>query len=335
MIPSNTVDSTSYALVFVGEKAGNVKSDPKKVFAFFENFSDSQLNQWTRVWGEWTVQNGAVFGKTGKSTFGSAEVGLYLNEGRDWGDIEVDLDLMETGSGVVYPGPFLRVQESNLQYTTAWWFEYYTDRKDCTMRPFIVNKDGSWKYKCQLPEPLFKNKWFNFRYRVVGNRISQWANGVLIQTSTVDNEWMIPRGSIALGCHGSPHGCRTFYDNIKVKLMVEPIPTVSVDDGCHLNCQTGPPIGTKEHPANSCKQIHDSKLSDQTKSFAKNGVYWIKASSKLSDSIQSFCDMKNGGWTLVGKIYGRVGNVYSKRLVKNVNTQDLKVPKIDSGICLF
>lgn len=157
MIPSNTVDSTSYALVFAGEKAGNVKSDPKKVFAFFEDFSDSTLKQWTRVWGEWTVKNGAVFGKTGKSSFGHAEVGLYLNEGRDWDDIELELDLMETGSGVVYPGPFLRIQESNLQYTTAWWFEYYTDRKKCTMRPFIVNRDGLWKYRCQLPQPLSKN----------------------------------------------------------------------------------------------------------------------------------------------------------------------------------
>ena len=335
MIPSNTVDSTSYALVFAEEKAGNVKSDPKKVFTFFEDFSDSKLNKWTRVWGEWTVQNGAVFGKTGKSTFGNAEVGLFLKEGRDWDDIELELDLMETGSGVVFPGPFLRVQEFNLQYTTAWWFEYYTDHKGCTMRPFIINRDGSWKYKCQLPQALVKNKWFHFRYQVVGDRISQWANDVLIQTFNVDKEWMIPSGSIALGCHGeysgSPHGCRTFYDNIKVKLLVNPIPTVSIDDRCQLNCQTGAPIGTKEHPANSCKQIHDSKLSDQNKSSAKNGVYWIKTSLKWSDSIQSFCDMKNGGWTLVGKIYGPVGNVYSKWLVKNVNTQDLKVPKIDSG----
>lgn len=61
------------------------------------------------MWGEWTVQNGAVLGKTGKSAFGNAEVGLFLDEGRDWEDIELELDLMETGSGVVYPGPFLRV----------------------------------------------------------------------------------------------------------------------------------------------------------------------------------------------------------------------------------
>ena len=70
MIPSNTVDSRSYALVFGGKNVGNAKSNPKKVFAFFEDFSVSTLNHWTQVWGDWTVKNGAVFGKTGKSTFG-------------------------------------------------------------------------------------------------------------------------------------------------------------------------------------------------------------------------------------------------------------------------
>ena len=38
--------------------------------------------------------------------------------------------------------------------------------------------------------------------------------------------------------------------------------------------------------------------------------------------------MKNGGWTLVGKISGRVGNIYNKWLVYNHNTAALKTPKI-------
>lgn len=233
-IPSNTVDGGSYALVFGRNNVGKAKADPKKVFAFFENFSNTTLNQWTRVWGEWTVRNGTMFGKTGTSLFGNAEVGLYLNEGSNWGDIEVELDLMETGSGVVHPGPFLRVQEPNPQHTTAWWFEYWTDHKDSAMRPFNNNKDGGPRYKCQLPETFVTNKWFHFRYRVLGNQIMQWANKKQIQNATVDSEWMIPRGSIGLGCHtiksGSYDGCRTFYDNIKVRFLVESNPTVSTGD---------------------------------------------------------------------------------------------------------
>lgn len=225
-IPGSTVEGNSYALVFGGKNVGKAKDDPKKVFSFFEDFSNATLNKWKQVWGEWSVNNGAVFGKTGKSPFGNAEVGLYLKEGINWGDIEVELDLKETGSGVVYPGPFLRVQDSSLQHTTAWWFEYWTDHKECTMRPFVNNRDGLWKYKCQLPQPFTKNKWFHFRYRVLGNRVVQWANDALIQNATVGSDWMIPKGTIGLGCHsiykGSLQGCRTFYDNIKVRVSSHP-----------------------------------------------------------------------------------------------------------------
>ena len=85
------------------------------------------------------MRNGGLLGKTGKSLFGNAEVGLYLKKGEGWGDIEVELDFMETGSNVVFPGLLFRVQDFRLQHTTAWWFEYRTDHEDCTMRPFVNN----------------------------------------------------------------------------------------------------------------------------------------------------------------------------------------------------
>lgn len=220
IITGNTVEGSSYALVFGGKNVGKAKADPRNVFTFFEDFANSTLNKWKQVWGEWSVRNGTVFGKTGKSLFGNAEVGMYLIEGVNWRDIEVELDMKETGAGVVYPGPFLRVQDSSLRHTTAWWFEYWTNHRECTMRPFSNNKDGSWKYNCQLPQNFVKNKWFHFKYRVLGNQIMQWVNGVQIQNATVDADWMILKGTIGLGCHsvysGSPNGCRAFYDNIKV-----------------------------------------------------------------------------------------------------------------------
>ena len=72
------------------------------------------------MWGKWSVKSGTVFGKTGKSFSGLGEVGFYVKEGGNWRDVEVELDLEETGSGVVYPGPFLRVQQNSLSHTTAW-----------------------------------------------------------------------------------------------------------------------------------------------------------------------------------------------------------------------
>lgn len=88
-------------------------------------------------------------------------------------------------------------------------------------------------------------------------------------------------------------------------------------------------LGEEKYPADSCKQIHDSKLSDETKSSAKNGVYWIKTSLTGKEAVQTFCDMDNGGWTLVGKISGRVGNIHSKWLVESANTDQLKAPNMD------
>jgi len=38
--------------------------------------------------------------------------------------------------------------------------------------------------------------------------------------------------------------------------------------------------------------------------------------------------MKNGGWTLVGKISGKVGNIYKTWLVFYHNTAALRMPKI-------
>ena len=242
---------------------------------------------------------------------------------------------METGSHVVYPGPFFRVQDFRLQHTTAWWFEYYTDHKDCTMRPFVNNKDGSWIYKCQLPEPLVKNKWFHFKYRLMGNKITQWANGVSIQNTAVSSTWMIPSGTIALGCHsiysGSLTGCRSYYDNIKVRILVKTKPRVITGNICRLPLHKYPTLGEKMRPADSCKQIYDANLTGKSKSSAVNGVYWIKTAKAGTKSSPTFCDMDKGGWTLVGKISGQVGNIFNSWLVRNVNSNLLKSPGMNSG----
>ena len=335
-IPANTLDVKSYAFVFGGKPLRRVKADKKKVFAFFEDFPLSTLHEWRRVWGEWSVRNGSLFGKTGKSLFGNAEVGLYLKEGEGWRDIEVELDFMETGSNVVFSGPLFRVADFRLQHTTAWWFEYHTDHKDCTMRPFVNNKDGSWIYKCQLPEPLVKNKWFHFKYRLMGNKITQWVNGVSIQNTAVSSAWMIPRGTIALGCHriysGSPSGCRSYYDNIKVRFLVNSEPNVilgNIRDFQHYRNMT---LGGRHRPADSCKQIYEANLVRETNtSSSNNGVYWIKTTTTGKKSRPIFCDMTSGGWNLVGKVSGQVGNIFNSWLVKDVNTNLLKTPNMDSG----
>ena len=89
-----------------------------------------------------------------------------------------------------------------------------------------------------------------------------------------------------------------------------------------LNKFRGHPLGTsKLNPAQSCKQIHDIMSSSGK---LKNGVYWIKTSA--DHSVQTYCDLTNGGWTLVGKVSGFVEKLHSFWLIKNHNVDALNSP---------
>ena len=103
---------------------------------------------------------------------------------------------------------------------------------------------------------------------------------------------------------------------------------MSTGDRCLL---THLRLGYKDQPADSCKQIYDSNLDHQKKSSAKSGVYWIKTSLKGSEAVQTFCDMASGGWTLVGKVSGQVGNIHTKWLIQNQNSEQLKSPIMNRG----
>ena len=313
--------------------SGSAMDNPEKVFAFYDDFSSSTLKkEWVKNWGKWSVQNGRLLGNTMQSKDlgrDNVEVGLYLQSGFQWKDVDVELDLMETGKTASSPGPFLRVSNVNPSKTTGWWFQYYPpSAKSVFMRPQANNKDGGWPYKGQLPTPFKLNTWFHFRYRVAGDRFWQWANGKVVQDNVkVSKEWKITAGTLGLGCHKSNHNCKTFYDNIKVTLLVATPPNITLGKIKLFIPAQSSLLGEKKLPADSCKQIHDASLANN-KPRAKNGVYWIKTDLQGSSAVQTYCDMRNGGWTLVGKISGRVGNIYNTWLVSNHNIAALKTPKI-------
>ena len=190
--------------------------NPDKVFAFYDDFSSSTLKkEWVKNWGKWSVQNGRLLGNTmqikdqGRD---NVKIGLYLQSGFQWKDVDVELDLMETGKPASSPGPFLRVSNVNPSKTTGWWFQYYPPQAETVgVRPQANNRDGDWKYKGKLPTPFKLNTWFHFRYRVVGDRFWQWANGKVVQDNIkVSKEWKISAGTLALGCHSSPHNRKHF-----------------------------------------------------------------------------------------------------------------------------
>ena len=333
-ISANTVDDSSYSLVFGAAVSGSAMDNPDKVFAFYDDFSSSTLKkEWVKTWGKWSVQNGRLLGSTMQTkdlSKDATEVGLYIQSGFQWKDVEVELDLMET-SGIKFSetGAFLRLTNVNPSKTTGWWFQYYRRRpNECFFRPFANNRDGGWKYKGKLPTAFTLNKWFHFKYRVLGDRFWQWANGKLVHDNVqVGKEWKISAGTLGLGCHKSPHNCKTLYDNIKVTLLAAIAPNITLGRIQPFLPSHSALLGEKKLPADSCKQIHDASLANN-KPRAKNGVYWIKTDLQGSAAAQTYCDIKNGGWTLVGKISGRVGNIYNTWLVSNRNTAALKTPKI-------
>ena len=316
--------------------AGPAKDNPEKVYAFYDAFTDSNLNgRWTKNWGAWTVKKGGLLGKTDQTLTGdSSEIGIYVTKGTDWKDVQVELEMMET-SDDQYPGPFLRVLDLRFSHTTAWWFQYWTKGTKCVMRPFKNNADGIWRYKANLPYPLKLNRWFHFTYKLDGNKFSQWADGKLIQDNVqVEDKWMIPKGTLGLGCHKmyGTQGCRVYWDNIKVKLLVTMPPQVSLGTRCTISHSSNHLLGRSQLPANSCKQIHDASVLGG-KPRIKNGLYWIRTKQRdLRTAVQTYCDMENGGWTLVGKISGSVGNIYNKWLVENNNLNLLRLgPMISSS----
>ena len=146
-ISANTVDDSSYSLVLGAAVSGSAMDNPDKVYAFHDDFSSSTLKkEWVKIWGKWSVQNGRLLGSTMQTKDlgkGYVEIGLYVQSGFQWKDVEVELDLMETGNKLSATGPFLRLSNANPSKTTGWWFEYYIATGDaCTMRPQANNTDG-------------------------------------------------------------------------------------------------------------------------------------------------------------------------------------------------
>ena len=289
-ISANTVDDSSYSLVFGAAVSGSAMDNPDKVFVFYDDFSSSTpKKEWVKNWGKWSVQNGRLLGSTMQTRDPGGvpvEIGLYLQSGFQWKDVEVELDLMETGTKRSSPGPFLRVSNVNPSKTTGWWFQYYPPyAKTVCMRPQANNRDGNWKYKGKLPTAFILNKWFHFKYRVMGDRFWQWANGKLVHDNMqVGKEWKIAAGTLGLGCSGSPLNCKTLYDNIKVTLLVATAPKITLGKIQHFIPTQSSLLGEKKLPADSCKQIHDASLANN-KPRAKNGVYWIKTDLQGSSAV--------------------------------------------------
>ncbi|CAH1246181.1 Hypp7672 [Branchiostoma lanceolatum] len=97
-------------------------------------------------------------------------------------------------------------------------------------------------------------------------------------------------------------------------------------DGRLVSCtdSIGLQLGDENNPAHSCRDIHIACRGYER--GLQDGFYWIKTSE--NQAVQAFCDMTHGGWTMVGKIGGNVGDIHDNWLVANHNTRDLQYPRV-------
>eukprot|EP00058_Branchiostoma_floridae_P010599 XP_002596087.1 hypothetical protein BRAFLDRAFT_118056 [Branchiostoma floridae] len=97
-------------------------------------------------------------------------------------------------------------------------------------------------------------------------------------------------------------------------------------DGRLVSCtdSLGLQLGDENNPAHSCRDIHIA-CRGYERGLA-DGFYWIK--TRENRAVQAFCDMTHGGWTMVGKIGGKVGDIHGNWLVANHNTRDLQYPRV-------
>ena len=90
-------------------------------------------------------------------------------------------------------------------------------------------------------------------------------------------------------------------------------------------CATTGPLCTEPKAQASC-------LAYYKKGNKKDGVYLIeiKDLDGKSKTVELFCDMTNGGWTLIGQIQG-FHSIYNDWLRKENNIDQLKKPEITSN----
>lgn len=332
LFDSSINKESHYILLYDNPNAEPAKSDPENVYLFHDDFSSQSLEkQKNSSWGSAKVVNGLLEIETNFSPkVNDAGVVLYAKHGYDWQDVNVELDMMETTLNS-YLGIFVRVQNPTISETTAWGFYFHSGETRCVFRPTVKNRDASQMNKARLHEPLAIKTWIKVQYKLVDNSFSHWVNGNLIHNDiVVEQAWMIPKGSLGFGCQNEDYsGCHTYYDNIRITKYLLQMPTLSLGRECTVDENHFLGLGASEkNPATSWKQIHDVSL-HQGKHRLNNSVYWITTSPGWS--APTYCDLRNGGWTLVGKISGYVGNIYETWLIRNQNVKYFTSPSLSEA----
>jgi|GEM_PF-1229443 len=232
-IPANTTDG-DYVLAWGNPSAGAPPADGRDVYWLWEDFDDGDWtngNSWTNNFGQWQATDGYVRLHDPSST-DSYEAGLVYNGGYAWTDYVLSVRMRDASTGgASYQGPAVRVANAGINSTTLWWFEFYRNTTQATMRPFVNDTDYSWFYDdVTLPQAYPSNTWITTRYQVVGQRIWSWFNGTVLHDGVnVTAPHQISAGTIALGAHSNYPSPQAFdYDDVRVWKYLPDPPTITL-----------------------------------------------------------------------------------------------------------
>eukprot|EP00117_Sycon_ciliatum_P040513 scpid22682/ scgid29760/ len=348
-LEADAVFTNRYALVFGNPSAGYPLCDPRTVFRYYEDFVTTEgfMRDWQQQFGIWTARDGLLEGRVASANrntvAGSSgeEVDIFFKNGTDWMDVEIQMDIQvpNTPSASQSPpkfGPFLRVDQPSISRTTG-VFVKYTGSPDTSQLPVSSFQRDTVEEAAvrTLPSPIQQDQWHRVRYVLLGQSLSQWLGGQPVEPA-INFDSMARSGTLGLGCNvavasaAQETECHVLFDNIRVRSVVASEPTLTLPDRpCPDESEIKATLGrVASVAADSCKQIHDLSFQDGTLSTS-NGRYFIRTPS---GPVETYCDMVEGGWTLVGQVGGTVGTDISKTFLReSVLVSELRTPTITTG----
>lgn len=171
-----------------------------------ENFDDGNADGWNVITGEWSVENG-VYQRTDMVP----EYGKSMNEGGDWADyvLDVDVTIVEGGpdSTSVAVGMLLRTDETGSSGYRIWL------RDDTNGFQFSVWTDNNFIHVItKAEERATPGQTYHLKVALDGFTLSAWVDDRLMFEDYVDQDRLFSSGTIGF----INYNAHAQYDNLAV-----------------------------------------------------------------------------------------------------------------------
>lgn len=189
----------------------------------------------------------------------------------------------------------------------------------CTLPPVVVNPAGTIVVVDCTPTingDYLRNTSVNALNFVSIPVTSVPSSGVSVVTTDIVNGIYFSSGSVAFD--GSTTSLQLFAQGTPLNVGTYTytfIPPGGITP-CFFDITVGTTVGTFANPARNCLAILNEDPSKP------NGEYWVQSAAGSGSAVKTFCDMANGGYTLIWSYSERTSYVtYAPAGIQNTNTQ--------------